>query len=311
MDEQDDNTFQEDWPEDHRSGVIAVVGRPNAGKSTLINRILGQKIAIVTNKPQTTRKRQLGIYTRPDMQALLVDTPGLHKPHNKLGDYMVSVAEDAIKDADVILWVLDASTPPQEAEQQIAERLRTIKGETPVVLALNKADLLPNAPDLSAHHAVIEHTHSAAISALNGAGVSELLDHLTGYLPHGPRYYPADQVSEVNMRFIAAEIIREAIIEKTEQEIPYAVAVEIEEYKERSADLTYVSAVIHVERDSQKGIIVGKGGAMIKAIGTRARRELANVTGTKIYLDLHAKVLKDWRTNERFLKRVGYRMPRK
>ncbi len=300
--------FNEDWPEDHRSGVIAVVGRPNAGKSTLINRIIGQKIAIVTNKPQTTRKRQLGIYTRPEAQAILVDTPGLHNPHNKLGQYMVSVAEEAIRDADVILWVMDSTAPPQDVELGIAERLAKLKGDTPVVLALNKSDLSPNAEFIAAHMGLIEHQQAVSISAKNGDGVDALMDYLIQQLPLGPRYYPIDQVSEVNMRFIAAEVIREGVIENTAQEIPYAVAIGIEEYKERTDNLTYVNAIIYVERESQKGIIVGKGGAMIKRIGTYARKELMDVVGTKIFLDLHVKVLKDWRSNENFLKRVGYRL---
>jgi len=306
-----DDLFNEDWPEDHRSGLVAVVGRPNVGKSTLINRILNQKIAIVTNKPQTTRKQQLGIFTRQDAQILFVDTPGIHKPHNRLGEYMMVNADDAIRDADVILWVLDATTPPQSGEQIIAEKLAGRRGSTPVILALNKADLLPEHPDLTAHLELVEHVQALTISALNGDGVSAMLDAIVELVPQGPRYYPADQVSEVNMRFIASEIIREAVIENTEQEIPYSVAVEIQEYKERSEDMTYISATIYVERDSQKGIIVGKRGSMIKRIGVYAREELAKAVGTKVYLELHAKVLKDWRSNEGFMRRVGYRFPKK
>lgn len=301
----------EDWPEDHRSGVIAVVGRPNAGKSTLINRILGQKIAIVTAKPQTTRQRQLGIYTTDDMQALLMDTPGLHKSHNQLGEFMNDAAEFAIKDADVILWVIDASTPPGGGETHIAATLNRLGGRTPIVLALNKSDLIGAEPDLSQHQTLIKHETAVTISALHGDSVNTLMDALKEHLPLGPRYYPQDQVSEVNMRFIAGEIVREAVIELTEQEIPYSVAVEVTDYKERSDELTFISANIYVERDSQKGIIVGKKGAKIKQIGTRAREELSQAIGKRVYLDLHAKVLKDWRSNERFMRRVGYRMPKR
>lgn len=300
--------FEDDWAEGHRSGVIAVVGKPNAGKSTLINHILGQKIAIVTNKPQTTRKRQLGIYTRDDAQVILVDTPGLHDPHNKLGEYMVSIAQEAVRDADLILWVLDSTAPLGDSEKAIADQINKLKGETPVVIALNKSDLLQNAEAVEMVQTWVEPLDILAISAKHGVGVSELLDRLIAQLPEGPRYYPADQVSEANMRFIAGELIRESIIENTSQEIPYSVAIEIDEYKERNKGLTYISGVIYVERDSQKGIIVGKNGAMIKKIGTDARRELAKALETKVFLDLRVKVLKDWRSNEAFLKRVGYKL---
>jgi GTP-binding protein Era len=305
-----DDIFSDDLPPDHRSGFVAVVGRPNVGKSTLINRILGQKIAIVTNKPQTTRKRQIGIYTSEGGQLMLVDTPGLHRPHHKLGEYMIEAAEFAIQDADLIMWVLDASAPPQDAETYIAETLTRLRHEAPIVLVLNKADLLPNEPDLTAHIALIPHIEAIRVSAMTGDGVDGLLAFIMDKMPLGPRYYPADQVSEVNMRFIAAEIIRERIIENTEQEIPYSVAIEVEEYKERSDDLTYINATIYVERESQKGIMVGKNGKKIKEIGIQARQALGETTGTRIYLDLHVKVLKDWRSNLPFLRRLGYRMSR-
>lgn len=302
--------FEEDWSEDHRSGIIAVVGRPNVGKSTLINRILRQKIAIVTNKPQTTRKQQLGIYTEDKGQILFVDTPGLHRPHHKLGEYMVRVAEQAVKDADLILWVLDASEPPQESDGHIAETLKQLGGaQKHVVLALNKSDLFAEDADLSEHLALIDHIHAERVSAVEGTNVEELISYLLSQLPLGPRYYPEDQVSEVNLRFLASEVIREKIIENTEQEIPYSVAVEVDEYKERSNDLAYISATIYVERDSQKGIIVGKGGSMIKKIGVEARAELKDIIDSDLYLDLHVKVLKNWRSHVPSLRRLGYRMP--
>lgn len=305
-----DSIFNDDWPENHRSGVIAVVGRPNVGKSTLINRILGQKVAIVTSKPQTTRKQQLGIYTEEHGQILFMDTPGLHRPHHKLGEYMVTVAEGAIKDADLILWVLDASEPPQEPDKHIAETLKSLRGNTPLILALNKTDLIKG--DLNdatlAHRDLIEHVLAIPVSAATGDKVTDLVTELLKRLPEGPRYYPADQVSEANMRFIAAEVVREKIIERTEQEVPHAVAVEITEYKERSEDMTYISAVIYVERDSQKGIIIGKRGAMIKDIGSDARKALADLIGTQVYLDLHVKVLKNWREDEALMRRMGYRV---
>ncbi|HEX2905862.1 MAG TPA: GTPase Era [Phototrophicaceae bacterium] len=309
-----DSIFDDSWPEDHRSGVVAVVGRPNVGKSTLINRVLGQKIAIVTPKPQTTRRQQLGIYTEAHGQILFTDTPGLHKPHHKLGEYMVAVAEDALQDADVILWVLDVSVEPQEGDKHIAATISRLRGETPVVLALNKADLLPNPNarqlNIEAYQKLAPHEGLLAISALDGQGVNDLLQQLMSHLPLGPRYYPADQVSEVNQRFIAAEVVREKIILNTEEEIPYSVAVEIEEFKERSADMTYISATIYVERDTQKGIIIGKGGQAIKKMGSEARAELANILGTQVYLDLHVKVLKNWRSDEDLMRRMGYRLPK-
>lgn len=309
-----DAHFEERWPEDHRSGVVAVVGRPNVGKSTLINRILGQKIAIVTPKPQTTRRQQLGIYTEERGQILFTDTPGLHKPQHKLGEYMVTVAETALQDADVILWVLDGSVEPQEGDKHIAATVTRLRGDTPVLLALNKADLADEKTRQThsqAYQALLPNEGATMVSALTGEGVDTLVKDILGRLPLGPRYYPADQVSEVNMRFIAAEVIREKIILNTQEEIPYSVAVEIEEFKERSADMTYISATIYVERDSQKGIIIGKGGQAIKRIGSEARAELAGILGTQVYLDLNVKVLKNWRSDEDLMRRLGYRLPKK
>lgn len=309
-----DTVFDDVLPPDHRSGVVAVVGRPNVGKSTLINRILGQKIAIVSPKPQTTRRQQLGIYTEAKAQILFMDTPGLHTPHHKLGEYMVGVAEEALKDGDVILWVLDISVEPTKEDLQIAELVNKFRGNTQVVLALNKVDLV-DAKKREAHLAIygtlVENDAAILVSATKGDGVSELIDYLRESMPIGPRYYPADQVSEVNMRFIAAEVIREKIILNTEQEIPYSVAVEVEEYKERSESMTYVSATIYVERDSQKGILIGKSGDMIKRIGSEARTELAEMLGTQVYTELRVKVLKNWRMDEDLMRRLGYRLPKK
>jgi GTPase len=308
-----DTIFEDELPVDHRSGIVSVVGRPNVGKSTLINRILGQKVAIVSPKPQTTRKRQLGIYTEKRGQILFADTPGLHAPQHKLGEYMVSVAESALRDPDVILWVLDVSMPPETSDLRIAETLKRVLG-TPIVLALNKADLLSaeNAEAyLSEHKALVPHEHAMLVSAQDGSGVETLIQTLLDMLPEGPLYYPADQVSEVNLRFMAAEIIREKIIMHTEQEIPYSVAVEIDSFQENqgdNADTTFISATIYVERDSQKGILIGKGGSMIKQIGTEARAELMETLGTKVYLDTNVKVLKNWRSDERFMRRLGYRL---
>jgi GTPase len=306
-----DTVFDDSWPEDHRSGVVAIVGRPNVGKSTLINRILGQKIAIVTPKPQTTRKQQLGIYTEEHAQILFMDTPGLHKPQHKLGEFMVDTAEEALRDADLILWVLDISVEPQDADKYIAETVNKLRGDTPVILALNKIDLVNDATRearLTQYGELVENEATILLSAADGKGVKELLAYLKESLPLGPRYYPVDQVSEANMRFITAEVIREKIILNTEKEIPYAVAVEVSEFKERSDTMTYINATIYVERDSQKGIIVGKGGTMIKKLGSAARVDLAEMLGTQVYLDLHVKVLKNWREDEGLMRRMGYRV---
>lgn len=310
-----DSVFSDVSP-DHRSGVVAVVGRPNAGKSTLINRILGQKIAAVSPKPQTTRKRQLGIYTDDlppgGAQILFVDTPGLHLPQHRLGEYMVKNAESAFRDADLILVILDTKEMPDGADRHIAETVARLRGDTPVFLALNKIDLHPDRTErlvyVDQHAALVPHDRAFQISALNGDGVPELLDAIKEKMPLGPRYYPAEDLTEVNMRFIAAEIVREKVMLSTEKEIPYSVAVEIESYQEKSPELSVISAVIYVERDSQKGIVIGAGGAMIKRIGMEARAELESLLDTKIHLDLRVKVLKNWRNDEALMKRLGYRI---
>jgi GTP-binding protein Era len=304
----EDDIFADDWGADHRSGVVAVVGRPNVGKSSLINAILGQKIAIATPKPQTTRRQQLGILTVPEAQILFVDTPGIHKPHNKLGEYMLSSAEGALKDADVILWILDASEPPQGGDKFIAEKMQAIKGST-LLLVLNKTDLLKGIVDFTAHLALAPDAKDMRVSAKTGTNVAALTQSLIGLLPLGPRYYPVDQMSDVNMRFIAAEIIREKIINNTDKEIPHSVAVEIDGYTEEE-ERAVISAIIYVERDSQKGILIGKGGAMIKKIGTQARHDIVGQLSTAVHLDLRVKVLPNWRDDEDLMRRMGYRLPK-
>ncbi len=308
-----DSVFDDSWGENHKSGVVAIVGRPNVGKSTLVNRIIGEKIAIVSPKPQTTRKRQLGIYTQHDIQILFIDTPGLHAPQHKLGEIMVKDAEASLKDADVIVMMVDVSTPPEAGDKHLAETIERLRGDTPVFLVLNKIDLVaPEKRDLlvAENRALIAHEKTFVVSAMTGEGVSELLDNIKAKMPLGPRYYPADQLSESNFRFIAAETVREKIMLHTEQEIPHAVAVEIESYQERQDGTHYISAVIYVERDSQKGIIIGKGGEMIKRIGSEARKELETLTEARVFLDLRVKVLKNWRSDEKLMARLGYRTPK-
>ncbi|MBK9124740.1 MAG: GTPase Era [Chloroflexi bacterium] len=301
-----DSTPEHTQPDDYRSGVVAVVGRPNVGKSTLINAILGQKIAAVSPKPQTTRKTQFGIYTTDTVQILFIDTPGIHLPRHKLGEYMVQVATQALRDADVILWVIDTTEAPGKGEQAIAETIASV--QTPVVLALNKVDALAPDADLAAHLALTPHVEAHRISALTGEGVPALVEALAVRMPEGPQYYPEDQVTEVNLRAIASEVVREKVMSNTEEEIPHATAVEITEYREREDGTHYISATIYVERQSQKGIIIGQKGQMIKKIGTEARQDLVAIVDGPVYLDLHVSVLKNWRSDPRAMQRFGYRV---
>ncbi len=312
-DELDDVFNDDDLPPGHKSGVVAIVGAPNVGKSTLINRLLAQKIAIVSPKPQTTRRRQLGILTDARGQILLIDTPGLHAPQHKLGEYMVQAAQTAFREADAILVMVDAGEPPQRRDEYLAETVIRMRGNAPVVLALNKIDLLPETDRparLTEFRTLIPSEHQVMISAREGENIEALFELLLSLMPRGPRYYPVDQVSDLNMRFIASEVIREKIMLATDEEIPYSVAVEIESYKERTEDLHYISAVIYVERDTQKGIVIGKNGAMIRQIGAAAREELESLLGVRVFLELHVKVLKNWREDDALLRRLGYRLPK-
>lgn len=300
----------EDAPDEHRAGFVAVVGKPNVGKSTLMNAYLGEKVAIVSPKPQTTRDRQLGILTRPDAQIVFVDTPGIHDPQTKLGEYMVDVASEAIDDADVILFIVDVSHKPTKADEFIAQRLRKYGADKHIVLAMNKADLIKQddaRPHQAAYHALVPDAEPVTLSAARGEGRNALLERIVNLLPMGPRYYPADQLTDVQVRDNVADIIREKVLHLFEQEVPHAVAVQVDEFKERSDELTYIAATIYVERDSQKGILIGKNGQMLKKVGERARPDLEEILGTKVYLELWVKVLKDWRKNEKSLRRLGYK----
>jgi GTP-binding protein Era len=300
--------FDEELPDDHRSGYVALVGKPNVGKSTLLNAWLGAKVAAVSPKPQTTRTALLGILTRSDVQAIFVDTPGIHLPRTKLGEFMVESAKRAIPNADVVLFMVDLSTPPQRPDTKVAKLLEHLR-DTPVILAMNKVDLAPAdalAGRSRAYQALGEFSESMAISALEGRQCGELLDRVISRLPLGPRYYPADQLSDQQERFIASEIIREHLMRDLEQEVPYATAVAVQDFKERENGVLYISATIYTERDSQKGIVIGRGGSMLKRIGREARLELQEIWDRPVYLELWVKVLKNWRRNENDLRRLGY-----
>ena len=296
-------------PPGHKSGFVAVVGRPNVGKSTLVNALVGQKVAIVSPKPQTTRSRILGILARPDAQIIFVDTPGVHRPHHKLGKAMVADATRALPDADVVLFVVDGSVPPTGEDRMVAELIRQ-QTDTSVILVLNKMDLLPIGKVEShteAYWALVpERRDWMMTTATQGVNLDKLLERVLDALPEGPPYYPGDQVTDQTEREIAAEMVREQVLRHTRQEVPHAVAVVVEEFKERENDVIYISANVFVEKRSQKGIIIGRKGQMLRKIGAAARQEIERMTGGRIYLDLWVKVRKDWRRDEEELRRLGY-----
>jgi GTP-binding protein Era len=297
-------------PPGHRSGFVAVIGRPNVGKSTLMNRAVGQKVAIVSPKPQTTRKRILGILTREDAQVIFVDTPGLHRPRTKLGKAMVASATGAIPDADAVLFIVDVSVPPTQADRNCAELIRE-NTDAPIVLVLNKMDLLPAdrvKPHAQAYWELVPDHHAWMMTvATTGVNLDSLLELTIRALPEGPRYYPGDQVTDQTERAIAAELIREQVLRHTRQEVPHAVAVAVDEFDEREGGAVYVAASIFVERDSQKGIIIGHRGQMLRRIGTAARKEIERMTGGRVYLESRVKVKKGWRQDDTALRRLGYR----
>ncbi len=292
-----------------KSGFVAIVGRPNVGKSTLLNQAIGQKIAIMSDKPQTTRNKIHGVYTTEDAQIVFLDTPGIHKPFSKLGDYMVKAAESALDEVDVVLFMTDASEKLGGGDRYIIERLR--RTETPVFLVLNKIDKVhPDdlLPVIDTYKALHHFAEIVPVSALLGNNVSTLLEQVIRYLPEGPMYYPADQVTDHPEQFVCAELIREKILWLTREEVPHSVAVEIESMSRGDNGVVRIGAIIYVERDSQKGILIGKNGSMLKEIGRQAREEMERLLGSKIFLELWVKVKKDWRNREAILKSLGYRL---
>lgn len=289
---------------DFKSGFVALVGRPNVGKSTLLNNVIGRKITITSDKPQTTRNQLRGILNGPDYQIIWVDTPGLHRPLHQLGEKMVKTARSALAHADLVLWVLDAAAGFTSADRKIAQLLSGTK--QPLFVAWNKIDLVAAGKELQLSQFDGEVKGVFRVSALSGAGIPELIEALVAELPFGPAYYPPEMVTDHPERFLVAEFIREQVLNFTEEEVPHSVAVRIEDYQERPNGMIYIAATIYVERDSQKGIIIGSKGGRLKEIGARARVEIERLIGAPVYLNLWVKVRKDWRNSEKTLREFGY-----
>ncbi|MBM7697983.1 GTPase Era [Kurthia huakuii] len=292
-----------------KSGFISIIGRPNVGKSTFLNRVIGQKIAIMSDKPQTTRNKVQGVLTEDDAQMIFIDTPGIHKPKHKLGEFMSKVSKNALREVDAIMFMVNAQQKLGSGDRYVIDMLKGTK--TPVFLIINKIDTIH--PDeilkiVDQYKDEFDFAEIVPISALQGNNVDNLLTTLKKYLPEGPQYYPADQVTDHPERFIIAELIREKALHLTRDEVPHSLAVEIEKIRrEEDEDRVHVMATVIVERDSQKGIIIGKRGAMLKEIGTRARKDIENLLGSKVYLELWVKVQKDWRDRSSQLRDYGYR----
>jgi len=298
-----------------RSAFIAIIGRPNVGKSTLVNALLGQKIAAVSPKPQTTRKRQLGILTNENAQLVFVDTPGIHNPRHKLGTFLNQEAEEALEGVDVILWLVDVSMRPTEEDKQIASLLGRVPRRTPLVLAANKMDLVPAEAltrHLEAYQASLKReAHVISISATQNQHLDDLLNLFISLSPIRPPEYDEEQVTDSYERDIAADLVREACLQSLRDEVPHGVGVRIDEFAERENGMLYIAATIFVERESQKGIVIGEGGKMLKQIGSSARKEIEGMGGRPVFLELRVKVLKDWRNDENAMKRLGYRIDTK
>ncbi len=292
-----------------QSGFVAIIGRPNVGKSTLVNAILGQKIAAVSPRPQTTRRRQLGILTLEHVQVIFVDTPGLHIPHHKLGEYMNDEAVASLEHCDLITWMVDASEAPTEEDRLIAKRLSGLPRRPPVLLVVNKVDRLKD-EDLAVRQAqfveLAPYAHLLAISAYAPADKQRYLDAVLPYLPAGSPFFAEDQVTDLYEREIAMDLIREAALVHLRDEIPHALGVRIDEFKERSPSLNYIGATLLVEKESHKGIVIGQGGEMLKRIGSTARKSIEAMTGIQVFLELRVKVSKDWRDNPAVLKVLGF-----
>lgn len=291
------------------SGYVAVVGRPSVGKSTLLNAFLGQPLAPVSPRVQTTRQRLMGILHLPEAQVIFIDTPGLHTPRHKLGRHMNAEALGALRDADVILVLFDVSSPPSDEDRQAAAWVRGGRGDRAVVAALNKIDAVSGAglqARATAYFGVLPEAEPVTLSALRGDGRELLLQRLVELLPLGPPYFPEATITQTFERDLAADLIRAAALQLLRDEVPHSLAVRVEEFKERRETGAYIAATLLVERESHKGIVIGKNGTMLKELGTSARKAIESMSGRKVYLDLRVKVLPGWRNDERALRRLGY-----
>ncbi|UDI78160.1 GTPase Era [Staphylococcus taiwanensis] len=292
---------------EHKSGFVSIIGRPNVGKSTFMNRVIGHKIAIMSDKAQTTRNKIQGVMTRDDAQIIFLDTPGIHKPKHKLGDYMMRVAKNTLSEIDAIMFMVNVNEEIGRGDEYIMEMLKNVK--TPVFLVLNKIDLVhPDTlmPRIEQYQKYMNFTEIVPISALEGLNVDHFIDVLKTYLPEGPKYYPDDQISDHPEQFVVSEIIREKILHLTSEEIPHAIGVNVDRMIKESEERVRVEATIFVERDSQKGIVIGKGGKKLKEVGKRARHDIEMLLGSKVYLELWVKVQKDWRNKVNFIRQMGY-----
>lgn len=293
----------------HRSGFVALAGRPNVGKSSLLTALVGEPLWAASAKPQTTQNRQLAILTSEQAQLIFIDTPGLHRPHHQLGEFMNEVATAALADCDLILALFDLHLPPAEGDLIVAARLSEQVPGKPLLVALNKIDLVE--PDQlqaqwEAYQALCPGAEMVGVSATRGDNLDLLRETLVGMLPEGPRYYPPEELTDRYERDIAADLIRAAAMELLRKELPYSIAVRIDQYQERESRGAYIAATLFVERNSQKGIVIGKGGRMLREIGTRARQRIERMSGRKVYLELRVKELPGWRNDPEALRRLGY-----
>ncbi|MFP4015405.1 MAG: GTPase Era [Halanaerobiales bacterium] len=291
----------------YKSGFVSIIGRPNVGKSTLINKVIGEKIAITSHRPQTTRNKIQAILNHHKGQIVFVDTPGIHKRNNKLDDYMLEQAYKSLEGVDLLIFLLDGSTYFGKGDDFIFRQIKGVK--TPTLVVLNKIDKLDKKTLIMRINEYEQKINREIIpiSAINGQNIDNLINRIFDYLPEGPQFYPEDMVTDQIEKFIVAEIIREKIFYLCREEIPYGIAVIVEEMKKRANGLFYIRANIYVEKKSHKGIVIGKNGARLKEIGKRARQDIKKLLGTEIYLDLWIKILKDWREKENLIKRMGYK----
>jgi len=291
-----------------KSGFITIIGRPNVGKSTFMNRVIGQKIAIMSDKAQTTRNKIQGVLTTKEAQIVFIDTPGIHKPKHRLGDFMVNVAESTLNEVDAVMFMINAKEGYGRGDQYIIDRLQKVN--RPVYLIINKIDLIhPDEllPLIDQYKEKYDFEEIIPISALEGNNVNHLVDVLENQLPEGPQYYPADQVTDHPERFVISELIREKVLHLTKEEVPHSIAVVIENIEKRENEKLLIQATIITERSTQKGILIGKQGSMLKNIGKKARQDIEALLGSKVYLELWIKVKKDWRNKQSQLHEFGFR----